>query len=171
MVSKNRRTPRARYSPGSCMLTSPLSAPTALAIAFQRAAILLGGIVFVLSASTAHAQVAPPERNERHSETLELERRRPPLQLNIYKRSDADERIWNVEVAGGPGRTSALCRTTLPDEVGQEYYVFEVQTRKLTSTGHVVLLEARADYSRGPLDPPVYQIAMWVDRANSSIGW
>ncbi|RDV39263.1 hypothetical protein DV096_01425 [Bradymonadaceae bacterium TMQ3] len=132
---------------------------------------LLAAASLLMTASPVSAQLSAPERIEHFSETVTLERRRPELQLNIYKRADADERIWNVELAGGPARTSAICRTTLPEEVGQNFYTFQIQTRKLTEHGYALLLEARADHQSGPLDPPVYQIAMWIDRANSSTGW
>ncbi|TXD37611.1 hypothetical protein FRC98_07940 [Lujinxingia vulgaris] len=158
------------------MFTSPSGAPSPLRVlpilrGAPAASALLTSALIALGAQPVSAQISAPERIERHSETIELERRRPALQLNIYQRADADERIWNVELAGGPGRTSAICRTTFPREVGQNFYIFEIQSRKLTSTGHAIILEARADYQRGPLDPPVYQVAMWVDRANSSTGW
>lgn len=158
------------------MFTSPSGAPSLIdSLPMPRLTPLTSGLVvatlLLTNAPPLSAQITAPERIERFSETVELEQRRPDLQLNIYQRADADERIWNVELAGGPGRTSAICRTTFPEEVGQNFYIFEIQTRQLTERGHALILEARADHQSGPLDPPVYQVAMWVERANSSTGW
>ncbi|RAL23560.1 hypothetical protein DL240_05215 [Lujinxingia litoralis] len=119
----------------------------------------------------AGAQAPPPERNLRFTEELKLQRGSLPLSLSVYQRAYAEERIWNVELASGAGRTSAICRTTLPEDVGQSFYRFDVQTRELDGQGHALLLQALADEGRGPLDPPVFQIAMWMKPSGSPSGW
>lgn len=107
----------------------------------------------------AISSASEPDQVERFQEEFVLKGQSPPFSLDVFRKIQERDQIWQVQVRRKDSTGKTLCHSTLPIEAGGEYYDFQLHQLAGPSEQAVLLLESLPTKEARRLDPPVYQIA------------
>ncbi len=107
----------------------------------------------------------------RFEEELDLVDDRADMRFRVFRRAQEPRRIWHIEAAAVDRPDDAICRATIPIEAGEDYYDFQIDHLETETGAHLVLLESKARDNEGPLDPPTYQIALYLVPRTGATRW